>query len=96
MKLDTKAMAISTGALWGGAVLATALINVAKPTYGKEFLRMVESIYPGYRATRGPKHIVIGAAYAFLDGAMFGAAVSAIYNCLESGAKEESRSLRAA
>jgi len=96
MKLDTKAMAITAGALWGGAVLATALINIAKPSYGREFLRMLESIYPGYHATRDPKHIAVGATYAFLDGATWGAAAAAIYNCLESGVKDENRSLRAA
>ena len=93
MKLDTKAMAISAGALWGGAVLATSLINIAKPGYGKDFLKMVESVYPGYHATRDPKDIAIGAAYAFLDGAIWGAAAAAIYNCIESGAKSESRTL---
>jgi hypothetical protein len=96
MKLDTKAMALSTGALWGGAVLATMLINRARPSYGRAFLRMVESIYPGFHAEPDPKNLAIGTAYAFLDGAVWGAAVSAIYNCVESTSAKERDSLKAA
>ncbi len=96
MKLDAKAMAISTGTLWAGAILTTALINTIKPSYGREFLRMVESIYPGYHATSHPKDVAVGVAYGFIDGAMWGAAVAGIYNCIQSGAREEERSLKAA
>jgi hypothetical protein len=89
-------MAISAGALWGGAVLATSLINVAKPSYAREFLRLMESIYPGYHADRTPRSIAIGAAYAFLDGAAWGAIASSLYNCIESSASDERKFLRAA
>ena len=36
--------------VWGGAVLTVGIANLIQPRYGKEFLRLVASIYPGYKA----------------------------------------------
>ena len=50
MKLNVRAMAITSSVLWGGAVLTVGLINLIEPKYGRQFLNLISSIYPGYQA----------------------------------------------
>ena len=83
MKLDTKAMALTSGLFWGGAVLTVGLVNLAKPPYGESFLRMIGSIYPGYDPKPDPKQVAIGTSYALLDGAIGGAIFAVLYNMMD-------------
>ena len=88
MKLNTRAAALTFGLIWGGTVMTTAVANIFLPRYGKRFLRMIASIYPGFHAEGTAKDALVGAGYALADGAMGGLIVSALYNRL---AKEEPR-----
>ncbi len=81
MKLDVKATAAASGLLWGSAVLTVGLINLIQPRYGREFLRLVSSIYPGYQGRRTVKDIAVGTGYAVVDGAVGGAICAWLYNC---------------
>ena len=86
MKLDTKALAITFGVLWGGCVLLVAVLNVIWPGYGGAFLDVTSSIYPGFHPGTVLAGIV-GGLYAALDGAVCGLLVAWIYNKLSgSGA----------
>jgi hypothetical protein len=79
MKLDSKALAITFGVLWGGCVFLAAILNIIWPSYGRTFLDLVASIYPGFHPG-GIGAAVVGALYAVLDGAVGGAFVGWIYN----------------
>jgi len=85
MKLNVSAVAATSALIWSGAVLTVGIANALEPRYGKDFLRCVSSIYPGYRADRTPEQIAIGTAYAAVDGAVGGAIFAALYNCFVSG-----------
>ncbi len=85
MKLSIRAVAVSSALLWGGAVLVTGVANVFQRRYGREFLRMVASIYPGYKGRPEVRDVAVGAAYATLDGAVGGALFAWLYNCFASG-----------
>lgn len=80
MKLNVKATAASCALIWGGCVLATGVANVVQPKYGREFLRMMESVYPGYKARPELRQAAIGGAYAAVDGALGGALFAWLYN----------------
>jgi hypothetical protein len=82
MKLDVRAMAITMGVFWGGAVLATEAINLVAPRYGSGFLKMISSVYPGYKGRRTSKQVALGAAYAVADGASSGLLFALLYNRL--------------
>lgn len=96
MKLNTKALAITSSLLWGGAVLTVGLINLAKPSYGRRFLEMIGSVYPGYHANREIRDLATGTAYALLDGAVGGAVIAGVYNSVDARVADNKRSLRAA
>jgi len=80
MKLSVRAMSITGASLWGGCMLLTGLANLKMPGYGENFLRLMASVYPGYRASPRMKNVLVGAAYGAVDGASAGALIALIYN----------------
>ncbi len=80
MKLSVKSLAITSAVLWGGVCLMVAVLNVIWPGYGKAFLDLVSSIYPGYEVTGTLGSDIIGTLYALLDAAVGGALFGWIYN----------------
>jgi len=67
-----RGMTLTAAILWGACMLIVGLINLADPSYGGEFLRMMNSIYPGADATRSIGSVLLGTVYGFVDGAVFG------------------------
>ncbi len=81
MKLDIKAISITVGLIWG--VLAMFLVGVANlmwPAYGRAFLEVMASIYPGYTATASFGQVILGTLYGLVDGAIAGAVFAWLYN----------------
>ena len=86
MRLNVKAMAITLALIWGVlAMFLVALANLIWPPYGKPFLDMMASVYPGYKATPSLGQAVIGALYGLLDGAIAGAVIAWLYNLFAAG-----------
>ena len=86
MRLDTKALAIALGLLWGGSILVVGLaatwLGADGDYYGKDFLLAVASIYPGYRGVPAVGDVIVGALYGLLDGAICGALLGWLYNLM--------------
>ena len=95
MRLSVKATAISCGVVWGACMLTTGMINLAKRSYGRRFLRMMSSIYPGFHASRTVPDVFVGAGYGFTDGAALGALYAILYNRLAGRAAGQSGSVEA-
>jgi hypothetical protein len=53
-------------------MLLVGLINLADPSYGGEFLRMMSSVYPGADTARTIGRVLLGTVYGFVDGAIAG------------------------
>ena len=87
-KLSIKGLAVTGSLLWGGSVLFVGLINLAVPAYGRAFLWLVSSIYPGYHAEPKLVSVLIGVGYALLDGAVGGALFGWLYNVFSSAEKK--------
>ena len=82
MRLNIKALSGTAGLLWGGAILAVTVANLIWPDYGRAFLDLVASIYPGYQPAASIGSIVVGTLYGFADGAIGGALFAWLYNIL--------------
>lgn len=80
MKLNIKALAMTAAITWGGCFLLVALANLVWPSYGGAWLRLGESIYPGYAGPTGFGSVIVVTLYAFLDGAVAGAVFGWLYN----------------
>ena len=81
-RLDEKALAYTLAALCGGSVLLIGLANLSAPEYGREFLELLASVYPGYTAERTFESVLIGTGYALVKGAALGWVVGWLYNRL--------------
>lgn len=85
MKLSVKGLAFAIGIAWALGVLCMGIANLIWPSYGVEFLHLIASVYPGYRAMHpGIGAVVVATLYALVDGAVCGAVVAGIYNCCAS------------
>jgi len=80
MKLSVKALTISAGLLWGGAILCVGIANMIWPGYGIAFLDMVASVYPGYVHDGSIASIITGTLYGLVDGGVAGALLAWLYN----------------
>jgi hypothetical protein len=82
MRIHVTALSATVGLLWGGAVLTVALVNLVWPSYGRAFLELLASIYPGYAGAPSTGQIIMGAFYGLVDGAIGGFLFGWIYNVL--------------
>ena len=86
MKLSVKALAITSGLLWAGALLFVGICNLISPEYGMAFLDVMDSIYPGYHLGSGFVGVVVCTLYGLVDGALGGAIFAWVYNCFSGPA----------
>jgi hypothetical protein len=84
MKFHVTALALAAGLLWGGLILAVGLANMAWPEYGRAFLNLAASLYPGYRPGTGMGSVITGTLYGVVDGTIGGAIFAWLYNLLAS------------
>ncbi|MGC2198461.1 MAG: bacteriophage holin [Terriglobales bacterium] len=80
MKINTKALAMASGILWGLAMLGMGLANLIWSGYGQQFLQTMSSVYPGYHATRSIAEVIVGTLYGVVDGFVAGAVFAWLYN----------------
>lgn len=80
MRLSLKGMAIASGLLWGAAILCVAIIHLADPSYGVNFLQMTSSVYPGFHAAGTIGRIAIGTIEGLVDGTIAGLILAWLYN----------------
>jgi len=82
MRLSVTALGLTAGILWGAAILVVSLANLVWPSYGRLFLDLIASVYPGYRPGAGLGSVVTGTLYGLVDGAVGGAVFAWLYNLL--------------
>jgi hypothetical protein len=80
VRLPAKVMTIVPALLWGGCILAVGLINLAAPSYGLDFLRMVSSVYPGFHPAHSVGEVILGTVYGLVDGGIAGYLFALLYN----------------
>jgi len=82
MKIDAIAFAITVGLVWALAILIVGVANLAWPGYGRAFLDLAASLYPGYHPGSGAGSVVTGTLYGLVDGAGGGLVFAWLYNLL--------------
>ncbi len=82
MRFNVIALAITSGLLWGAAMLIVASAHAIWPSYGGAFLELASSVYSGYDPAPGIGSIIIGTLYGLVDGAIAGAIFGWLYNFL--------------
>ncbi|MDH3309587.1 MAG: hypothetical protein OEM95_02715 [Gammaproteobacteria bacterium] len=82
MRFNLTALSVTAGLIWGGAILLVALANLVWPSYGRAFLELVASLYPGYGAGNTLGQAIVGTLYGGVDGAIAGFLFGWLYNFL--------------
>jgi len=85
MKLNLKALAAAFAILWAGVVLLVGVANLLWPGYGRSFLLILASIYPGYAASGSFGDVIVGSLYALVDAAILGFVFGWLYNFMAGG-----------
>ena len=82
MRLHVKAFALTVGVFCGLVMLVVAAANLFWPSYGRTFLDLAASVYPGYQPSAGIGSVLTGTIFGFIDGAIGGALFAWLYNLL--------------
>lgn len=82
MRFNLTALSVTAGLLWGGAILLVAFANLVWPSYGRAFLELVASIYPGYDAGSTLGQAIVATLYGVVDGVIGGFLFGWLYNFL--------------
>ena len=90
IRFNIAALAVATGAFWGTAIMMVSVANLFWPDYGRMFLDLAGSMYPGYQPGGGAGSVIVGTLYGFLDGAFAGAVIGWMYNTLASAMRRRS------
>lgn len=80
MRMNVPALAVAFAVFWGGAILLFSVANLLWPPYGRAFLDVVASMYPGYSPGTGAGSVFTGTLYGLLDGAFGGLVFGWVYN----------------
>jgi hypothetical protein len=91
MRLSVKGMTIAGGIIWAFCVLFVGILNIIFPAYGVAFLKLVASVYPGYKASGQVADLIVGTLYALLDGAGGGFIFALLYNAFAGKASKKRR-----
>ena len=82
MKLNLKALVVTFAVLWAGVLFIVGVANIGWPGYGRAFLAMMASLYPGYAASGSFGDVIVGSLYALVDGAILGLILGGLYNLM--------------
>jgi len=80
MRFSVIPLALTLGLFWGVAILIVAVANMLWPSYGRAFLELVASLYPGYHPSSGLASVITVTLYGLVDGAVGGAVFAWLYN----------------
>ena len=91
MKLSVKGLTLAGGIMWALGILVVGILNIISPEYGGEFLKLMASVYPGYKASGEIVDVIVGTLYALLDGAIAGFVFGLLYNTFVGKAPKRRR-----
>jgi ABC-type phosphate transport system permease subunit len=86
MRLNLSALTISLAVVWSASVFITGVAHSIWPGYGRSFLLVLASIYPGFSASGSFGDAIVGSLYALVDAAVIGFIFGWLYNLI-AGAK---------
>lgn len=89
MKLGVLRLGFTAGIIWSGIVCFAGIGNLILKGYGDAFLKVIDSIYPGYHMGQwGFGGVIVAALYAALDGFIVGIIFAWIYNLFGKNKKD--------
>lgn len=91
MKLSVKGLTIAGAIAFALGMLVVGILNIVGPGYFGGFLKVMASVYPGYKASGTCIDVIVGTLYALVDGAICGFVFSLLYNAFVGKAPKRRR-----
>jgi hypothetical protein len=91
MKLSVKGLTIATALAWALGMLVVGILNLISPGYCGEYLKIIASVYPGFKASGTFLDVIVGVLYALVDGAICGFVFALLYNAFAGKAPKRKR-----
>jgi hypothetical protein len=91
MRLSVKGLTIAGGVIWAFCIFIVGILNIIFPAYGVDFLKLMASVYPGYKAAGTIVDLIVGTLYALLDGAVGGLIFAVVYNAFAAKTSKRRR-----
>ena len=86
MKLNVTRLGLALSVVWGLIVLLCGIANLIWSGYAVEFLKIIDSIYPGYHFGQwGFGGVLVATLYAVVDAFIVGAVFALLYNYFTRG-----------
>jgi hypothetical protein len=83
MKFDVIRFGCAVASIWGLIILSAGVANLLWPAYGVEFLKLIDSIYPGYHfGQSGFGGVLVATLYAIIDAWVIGIVFAWFYNLI--------------
>jgi hypothetical protein len=80
MKLSVKGLTIAGAIAFAVGMLVVGILNLISPGYCGEYLKIIASVYPGFKAAGTFLDVIVGMLYALVDGAICGFVFALFYN----------------
>ena len=80
MRISPRALSLTLGVLWGGAMLIIGVVHAIIPSYGAGFFEVMGSVYPGFEGAGTAGDVLLGTVYGLVDGALGGLLIAWVYN----------------
>ncbi|MFQ6082092.1 MAG: hypothetical protein ACE5WD_01890 [Candidatus Aminicenantia bacterium] len=86
MKLNVIRLGCALSTIWAILVFLVGVANLIWSSYGVEFLKILDSIYPGYHYGKwGFGGVVVATLYAAVDAWVIGVVFAWLYNLYTKG-----------
>ncbi|UCC40366.1 MAG: hypothetical protein JSV96_02635 [Candidatus Aminicenantes bacterium] len=89
MKFNVIRLGCTLSAVWGLIVLLSGTANLIWTGYAAEFLKIIDSVYPGYHYGQwGFGGVVVATLYAVIDAWVVGVVFALLYNRFTKSKRE--------
>jgi len=83
MKFNVIQLGLAFAIIWAVIILLVGITNLIFPGYGVAFLKIIDSIYPGYHFGKWEfGGVIVATLYAALDGFILGIVFAWLHNLL--------------
>jgi len=88
MRLSVRGMMFGLAFFWALVIAVVGVLNILYPGYAADYLKIIISLYPWYKATGTTIDLIYGIVTAFVDGLICGLIFAMLYNLFTGKGKK--------
>ena len=88
MRLSVRGLMFALAFFWALVIAVVGALNILYPGYAADYLKMIVSLYPWYKATGTTIDLIYGIVTAFVDGLICGLIFALLYNLFTGKGKK--------